>query len=138
MQNDDETLNKILAAMCRFLARHERAIDDVAEALLCLIPLVENQLPRCSRTGCGRPATHKHSELGVLACDACCRVIMETSLKKLTGDMEDPVNVARFAAARDDMWIELDHAESVRQLTCYLDVIVKNRYTGKKSDGTLH
>lgn len=138
MSDENVTINRILAAICKFLARHERAIDDVAEAILCIIPLVEQSLPRCSSKGCNKPATLEHSELGVLACDECCTKIMTSSLKKLTGDMDDPVNLARFAVIRDDMWFELEHAQNVRQLMRYVDVIAKNRGNNTRGDGTLH
>jgi hypothetical protein len=105
---NDISINRILVALSKLVSRHERSIDDVAEALLCLIPLVEQQLPRCSSDGCSLPATHKHSELGTLACDRCCDKIVTGAITRLTGDMDDPVNLARYAAARRDMWIELE------------------------------
>jgi len=119
----DKTLNKILATLCKFLARHEDAIGNTAEAVLCLLVGLESVMPRCAHEECDNAATRRHTELKILACDSCYEDMRLGAIKRMSGDMDDPANVLRFATVKEDMWVELPNAENIRQIIAYVDVI---------------
>jgi hypothetical protein len=119
----DRSLNRILAALCRFISRHEEAIDNTAEATLCILVALEGMLPRCSRENCDCAATRYHAELDIKACDKCYEDMRVGAIKRMSGDMDDPTNVLRFATVKEDLWSELPNAENVRRIIAYVDVI---------------
>ena len=114
--------NEIVLAIAR--SKHNSHMVEIISMFAAdFSRLVYESLPKCQVESCNRPVTVKNEILNVSMCDHCCARTIYNSMRRMTGSSEDVLEVGREAAAREELWRDVENAPSIRRIIDHVEVI---------------
>jgi len=114
----------LLLAAIKLVAKHEAVLTSLSQVLIHVIRVVFPDIRKCEHSTCDKPATVKHQYLNVTFCDHhTAKAIVNAAHNFINADKLDTMNDVRSTIMREDDWVDVENAESIRSLETYVEMI---------------